>query len=886
MSPHLLLSALVLLGLAPLAAAQRGRQDGTSNSVAVRNERPTRFVTVTDPGLFGSGTSLAGFLQNAEGSEVTGPLGLYGAHLSLDLSGNLAPLAWIDRTPRPFPPTGGSAITNNRPGRPILEEDGCVLRVTFDVPVNRAGFQLRRLDGDELNLIVRCFHEDVEVGTRVFDADEHFQFIAVQSSELFDELRVEFTNPADALFSLDNLVAELDLRDSDRDGTPDFIDPCPLDASGSLRDRDGDGLGDGCDTYPLDADNDADQDGVGAPDDNCPGVYNPDQLDTDLDGDGDGCDATPFGGDTDQDGVYDALDNCRFTFNPEQADCDSDGLGDVCDDELIHPSSVSYELQAGDCVTLTKTVCLPPAPPRVDVLLVVDTTGSMTREMANLRRGVVAYINGVRQALPLSDIRFGLVSFRDYPNIYSTCGYEARYAAPFDPPVKVEAPIGATNAEVLEAVLRLEARGGGDKHEAYTRVLWEVTQPDSGFGFRPNSARFVVLIGDAGPHDCDVGLYLAGTGCVPHFSTGLDPGRDGIAGTPDDLDFHADALLGLMNNKVRLLGVYTGSNYFCSWQTWTGLTRGFAVQGTPEGDFPQGTAFINQLVNLIRRSTVREVAYSAENPCDLGLTFDPPSILGPIDVTHGAQVSFQETICVPPSLAAGGYDCGVNILMDDILVGTQRVHLDVGCRNYRLDFETEDDFTTALINAQSVASPTYWGRMVRVTGRGANLGPAIFDSTPGGPNDPSLNSDMLVGRGNLLLLQDSGRPRQSVPGFFDQVTDDPDGGDLVFDFVVPVHARSIQLVDINPPPNRGASVTLFDINGLSRVYSVEPGWTGTYGVAGPWELDLTTLEPQRGNGTPRWARAVQDPGFLGTSVTQIVVHMTGFGAVDELRFCR
>jgi hypothetical protein len=224
--------------------------------------------------------------------------------------------------------------------------------------------------------------------------------------------------------------------------------------------------------------------------------------------------------------------------------------------------------------------------------------------------------------------------------------------------------------------------------------------------------------------------------------------------------------------------------------------------------------------------------------------------------------------------------------MDQVLVGTQHIHVDVGCHNHVLDFETEDDFTTALVNAQSVSSPTTFGRMVSVSARGPNLGLAIFDSTPGGPNDPSINYDMLIGHGNLLLLQDSNRPRQTVAGFFDEVTDDPEGGDLVFDFLQPVQPRSVLLVDINPPPNRGASVRLVDGNGLARLYTVQPGWTGTYGDAGPWRLDLTTLAPQRGNGTPRWATATQDPGFDPAHVVQMVVHMTGFGAIDELAFCR
>jgi hypothetical protein len=95
----------------------------------------------------------------------------------------------------------------------------------------------------------------------------------------------------------------------------------------------------------------------------------------------------------------------------------------------------------------------------------------------------------------------------------------------------------------------------------------------------------------------------------------------------------------------------------------------------------------------------------------------------------------------------------------------------------------------------------------------------------------------------------------------------------------------VLLADINPPPNLGASVTLEDGAGRRRVYAVEPGWTGGYGNAGPYRLDLTTLLPQPGNGTPRYARATEDEGFTHNDVRRIVVHMTGYGAMDELTFC-
>jgi probable HAF family extracellular repeat protein len=206
-----------------------------------------------------------------------------------------------------------------------------------------------------------------------------------------------------------------------------------------------------------------------------------------------------------------------------------------------------------------------------------------------------------------------------------------------------------------------------------------------------------------------------------------------------------------------------------------------------------------------------------------------------------------------------------------------------GSSRVTLDFETEDDLATPLGNGQKI--DTEFGRLVRISSAGANAGPTTFDTTPGGPNDPPLNHDMLIGHGNVLFLEDDSYSfAQTVPGFFDVVTDDPQGGDLIFDFLQPVDPQSVLLVDINPPPNLGASVTLTDGSGRTRVYAIEPGWTGGYGNAGPWLLDLTTTVTQAGNRTPRFATATEDAGFLQANVVQMVVHMTGFGALDDLCF--
>ena len=202
------------------------------------------------------------------------------------------------------------------------------------------------------------------------------------------------------------------------------------------------------------------------------------------------------------------------------------------------------------------------------------------------------------------------------------------------------------------------------------------------------------------------------------------------------------------------------------------------------------------------------------------------------------------------------------------------------------DFERGDDAArTPLVNGQSlVAGP--FGRTLALAGSGANLGPALFDSTPAGPNDPSQDRDLLVGRGHVLVLQNSLAPRQTVPGVFDRPNDDQDGGTLALDFVRgPVRPRSLDLVDIDRGAALTTNVVLFDQAGRRRVYSVPPGWTEDVLTDGPpgWRtLDLTAKAPQPGFAAS--ATMAENPSFLIDEVVRIEVELGGSGAIDRLRW--
>ncbi len=110
-------------------------------------------------------------------------------------------------------------------------------------------------------------------------------------------------------------AADATQADFDEDGVGTSCDNCPNVANSSQADRDGDGVGDACDVCPTETDGpqwDGDGDRVGDACDNCADEFNPGQ------------------GDYDGDGVGDPCDNCPEHPNSSQRDSSGDGFGDAC----------------------------------------------------------------------------------------------------------------------------------------------------------------------------------------------------------------------------------------------------------------------------------------------------------------------------------------------------------------------------------------------------------------------------------------------------------------------------------------------------------------------------------------------------------------------------
>jgi hypothetical protein len=110
-------------------------------------------------------------------------------------------------------------------------------------------------------------------------------------------------------------VPEAELKDTDNDGVPDFVDNCPFVSNLGQENGDSDSYGDACDNcfdYENEDQNDADGDGWGDVCDNCPNAANPNQIDSDNDVIGDICDicSNDPDNDIDRDGVCSDKDGC------------------------------------------------------------------------------------------------------------------------------------------------------------------------------------------------------------------------------------------------------------------------------------------------------------------------------------------------------------------------------------------------------------------------------------------------------------------------------------------------------------------------------------------------------------------------------------------------
>ncbi|MGJ6980260.1 vWA domain-containing protein [Aestuariimicrobium soli] len=268
-------------------------------------------------------------------------------------------------------------------------------------------------------------------------------------------------------------------------------------------------------------------------------------------------------------------------------------------DGSVDPASVTQASDPGTTITVTKTITTPAIPPKPDIVLVADATGSMGTAINSVKTEMANIVNTVKAAQP--DAQFAVTSYRDEGDAYL---------------FNVASDLSSDVPTLQAAINSISAGGGGDEPEAQLNALYQIGGGGDAIAFRPGSSRIIVWFGDAPGHDPSNGHSLA------------------------------DAVTSLNDVSARVIALSVGANRLNltgQATTITGATGGVLLSGIPA----EGTAgaVLEGLGNLPAEVTTRTT-------CDPGLSvsFDPAL---PQTVTSGENLVLTETITIAGSAAQG-----------------------------------------------------------------------------------------------------------------------------------------------------------------------------------------------------------------------------------------
>ncbi|MBU0472170.1 MAG: VWA domain-containing protein [Nanoarchaeota archaeon] len=129
---------------------------------------------------------------------------------------------------------------------------------------------------------------------------------------------------------------------------------------------------------------------------------------------------------------------------------------------------------------------VPPEPNdyQMDVVFLIDSTGSMNDEIREVKTQIINLVEDVEVGYPKPDLMVGIVTYRDHEN------EEHEYL------LKMH-DLDSDIDDALDFIRKIEARGGGDTPEAVADGLHAAIHK---IDWRKNSRKIVFLIGDAPPH--------------------------------------------------------------------------------------------------------------------------------------------------------------------------------------------------------------------------------------------------------------------------------------------------------------------------------------------------------------------------------------------------
>ena len=353
--------------------------------------------------------------------------------------------------------------------------------------------------------------------------------------------------------------------------------------------------------------------------------------------------------------------------------------GTVVGADSITPANSTLNLGVGSSGTIHNTLHLDALPPKADILLALDTTGSMGVALGEAQDDANAVVADIQAAIPQA--RFAVVDFKDYIGLESD--YPYRLAQDFTTNEgTVECTlIDTVQLSPIECALRgltTEPGSGGDDAEAYNRAFYEAYH-DPNLQWAAGSPRFMVVLGDSLPHDATQNTDFPACPNTPP----TDPGPDGPTGTTDD-DLKTQPTLTTLRQNNTNVSFVTYNPAGISWGTGfttAGCQKQLAEYTGGKQVTRDGAASLKDaIVSLINQAATHvdkvefTVTGGVESPGSW-FTFNPPQPYGPI--TAPADVAYDATVTVPPGTSTGTYNFDIHAIADGSERAVQHVTVNV-----------------------------------------------------------------------------------------------------------------------------------------------------------------------------------------------------------------
>ncbi len=150
---------------------------------------------------------------------------------------------------------------------------------------------------------------------------------------------------------------------------------------------------------------------------------------------------------------------------------------------ILAPSAEARMMEPHSETTVVDLRLQKPKTPKVEVLFLLDTTGSMGGLIQGAKEKIWSIANEIAAGNPKPEIRMGIVAYRDVSDSYVT---------------KI-VDLNSDIDQVYEELLALQAGGGGDGPEHVLKALADAAQKVS-WDDDPSAFRVAYLVGDAPAH--------------------------------------------------------------------------------------------------------------------------------------------------------------------------------------------------------------------------------------------------------------------------------------------------------------------------------------------------------------------------------------------------